>query len=609
MFQQRIGRGVACAVVASVAGGTSPVGTAVALGAEASAGVDGARKAQGLIDAFGGMVSRDRVRVRFENHLAARVAEGVLRIDSFEPAVFVGLEVRPAVQLPKFVEAGVWQRGHEAADDRLLAMRQKAQARLGRELPDLRNDHVLILPEGVTLERAIEELGAVEGVASVRPIPLPAPAPLPPDFTGSQGYHATPVDGTNAWDVWTWPGGSGGAIRVCDVEYSFNASHEDLPVVTIAGPVGVDPFANNSHGTAVMGMLFAMDNGWGTLGGVVDASAYFAYANLSSGYNVAGAITSAATMMDPGDVIIIEQQTWGPNSPPAFVDGFVPSEWDEPVYNAIVQAVASGVIVVAAAGNGGEDLDDPIFSVGNGGHYPFVGGNDSGAIIVGAGAAPASYFGSDIARSRLWFSTYGSRVNLQGWGERVASTGYGGLFSAEGVNRWYTSSFGGTSSATPIVTSAVGAVSSVIETVTGSAPDPSAVRGMLEATGTPQEDGFYPSTQKIGPLPNARAAIESLLGGNDCNQNSQPDAIDIFVGQSLDLNADTIPDECQCDSLDFNGDGIFPDNQDLTDFINVFAGAPCPTGACGDLDFNNDGIFPDNADIAKFVEVLAGGSC
>jgi hypothetical protein len=64
-----------------------------------------------------------------------------------------------------------------------------------------------------------------------------------------------------------------------------------------------------------------------------------------------------------------------------------------------------------------------------------------------------------------------------------------------------------------------------------------------------------------------------------------------------------------CDSLDFNGDGIFPDNQDLIDFLEVFAGGECPSPSCGDLDFNNDGIFPDNADIAAFLDVLSGGLC
>jgi hypothetical protein len=73
----------------------------------------------------------------------------------------------------------------------------------------------------------------------------------------------------------------------------------------------------------------------------------------------------------------------------------------------------------------------------------------------------------------------------------------------------------------------------------------------------------------------------------------------------------TTPASCPpvCDSIDFNADGIFPDNQDVTDFIEVFGGGACPTGACGDLDFNNDGVFPDTQDIVKFVEVFGGGPC
>lgn len=64
-----------------------------------------------------------------------------------------------------------------------------------------------------------------------------------------------------------------------------------------------------------------------------------------------------------------------------------------------------------------------------------------------------------------------------------------------------------------------------------------------------------------------------------------------------------------CDATDFNGDGVFPDNQDIVDFIDVFAGGTCATGTCGDLDFNNDGIFPDNADAGSLLSVFAGGPC
>jgi subtilisin-like proprotein convertase family protein len=64
-----------------------------------------------------------------------------------------------------------------------------------------------------------------------------------------------------------------------------------------------------------------------------------------------------------------------------------------------------------------------------------------------------------------------------------------------------------------------------------------------------------------------------------------------------------------CDSIDFNGDGIFPDNQDFIDFLAVFSGGSCPTGACGDIDFNNDGVFPDNQDVSDLLGVFAGQSC
>jgi hypothetical protein len=64
-----------------------------------------------------------------------------------------------------------------------------------------------------------------------------------------------------------------------------------------------------------------------------------------------------------------------------------------------------------------------------------------------------------------------------------------------------------------------------------------------------------------------------------------------------------------CDSIDFNRDTLFPDTQDIDDYLAVFAGGPCPTSACGDVDFNNDGLLPDADDIQAFLRVFSGGSC
>jgi hypothetical protein len=64
-----------------------------------------------------------------------------------------------------------------------------------------------------------------------------------------------------------------------------------------------------------------------------------------------------------------------------------------------------------------------------------------------------------------------------------------------------------------------------------------------------------------------------------------------------------------CNSLDFNRDGLFPDDADLIDFLSVLAGGHCSTNNCDGIDFNNDGLFPDDADLVSFLRVLAGGEC
>ncbi|HLP84452.1 MAG TPA: hypothetical protein VK157_08880, partial [Phycisphaerales bacterium] len=73
------------------------------------------------------------------------------------------------------------------------------------------------------------------------------------------------------------------------------------------------------------------------------------------------------------------------------------------------------------------------------------------------------------------------------------------------------------------------------------------------------------------------------------------------------LNLSFTPDVISCDSVDFNNNGIFPEDQDVVDFFDVLAGGVCPT--CNDIDFNNNGIFPEDQDVTDFFNVLAGGAC
>ncbi len=65
-----------------------------------------------------------------------------------------------------------------------------------------------------------------------------------------------------------------------------------------------------------------------------------------------------------------------------------------------------------------------------------------------------------------------------------------------------------------------------------------------------------------------------------------------------------------CDTIDFNRDGLFPDTADIDDFLSIFSGGPCVSGGqCGDIDFNNDGLYPDTTDIDTLLSVFSGGPC
>ncbi len=220
---------------------------------------------------------------------------------------------------------------------------------------------------------------------------------------------------------------------------------------------------------------------------------------------LANAIDVARVNLSRGDVLLLEAQTWGWNCPDR--ECYVPVEWEPAVYDAIVRATAAGIIVVEAGGNGNQNLDDPYYG------SPFPRGRaDSGAIIVGAGGAPGCSVYPQPARSRLELSSYGSRIDVQGWGECVTTSGYGNLHNGGSEDSWYTHSFSGTSSASPIVAAAAASLSSAYETAIGGNLSPQDVRRILVTTGAPQElSAAGAIAGKVGPLPNLRAALARIL--------------------------------------------------------------------------------------------------
>ena len=114
-----------------------------------------------------------------------------------------------------------------------------------------------------------------------------------------------------------------------------------------------------------------------------------------SNFNASAAITNATKKLKKGDVILIEL-----HAPSPLTGKYIAMQYWNDVFSAIRVAVAKGITVVEAAGNGNENFNQTIY---NGSGLQ----KDSGAIVVGAGIPPTNhmdYFGNDW--SNLGFDRY-----------------------------------------------------------------------------------------------------------------------------------------------------------------------------------------------------------
>jgi hypothetical protein len=411
---------------------------------------------------------------------------------------------------------------------KLATMHYKAEHTLGRQLPDPRQGLHIKLNGPTSAIDAINALNQRADVEIALPMPLPAPPPGElPDYTYLQVYLDAPeLGGLNAENTWSQLGIDGAGVEVCDIEYSFNANHCDLPEVNILGaePPTPDDIDWMHHGTAVLGILGSTANDAGISGIAHGAEAiHFSAPYNGNQYDVAVAVYLAASELPTGSIILIEQQIRGPNYLPDAEDqfGLVPVEWHEPWYNAIVTAVGNGMIVCEAAGNGSQNLDDPIYSQGNNGHFPFVPQNDSGAILVGAGGPYPEWCNDDTQwLSPQWFTNHGSCLDVQAWGGCVASPGKSNLSEETNCRFGW---FSGTSSATAIVAGSCILVQSWVKQHLGYTLTSEEMRDLLVQTGQPQSS---PEEGLIGPFPDVLAAISTI---NPCTGDLTNDGmVDIF---------------------------------------------------------------------------------
>jgi hypothetical protein len=350
------------------------------------------------------------------------------------------------------------------------------------------------------------------------------PPPVTPDFSTRQGYLDAAPGGIDARFAWTQAGGRGTGVRVIDIEGNWQFSHEDL-VQNQGGLVGgtLHPGLDwRDHGTAVFGEIGGDHNGHGILGISPDAvTSAVSHGTIGS----AQAIRQAADRLGPGDILLLEMHRPGPRfnyQQRNDQRGYIAVEWWPDDFAAIRYAVGRGVLVVEAAGNGAENLDDVLYNTAGPGFpggwtNPFNRANrDAGAIVVGAGAPPPGTHGANHGpdRSRLDFSNFGACVDAQGWGREVTTTGYGGLQGGPGSavpeTEWYTDRFSGTSSASPIVVGALACVQGILRARGRIVLSPARARELLRATGSPQQDApGRPATQRIGNRPNLRQLITS----------------------------------------------------------------------------------------------------
>lgn len=390
----------------------------------------------------------------------------------------------------------------------IAILRERAQAATGAPAADLGQCFSVRVPLGAAEELATQfaRSAGVEDAYRVFPVPppeLPRDALEAPDLSGRQWHLDDRADGgLGVRAFWDEHGVFGQGVTVVDVEVAFDGGHEDL-----TSAIGAEDWAGSGnaqfpdasfvhHSIAAFGMIIAQHNGFGVQGIAPDVRPIFS-SQFTTDYpwGTGASIARALQHLAPGDVILLEVQVPGPR----YVQddetqfGLVPAEWQRAEYDIIRMASDLGIIVVEAAGNGQQDLDDPIYE----GRFDRQ-QRDSGALVVCASNPPSGDAGQP--RAPAAFTNRGSRCDLQGYGYQIVTTGYGDLRRVGDDHRQaYTAQFGGTSGASPMVAGVAALLQSMVR-ADGQYLPPSTMREILIDSGLAQARGAH-----IGPLPDALA--------------------------------------------------------------------------------------------------------
>lgn len=364
----------------------------------------------------------------------------------------------------------------------------------GIALPNLCSFVMFYFPADADIQQIAREMSQLPEVERAVAVPkaIPPESPLNEPLVGTTDQvvlnSATGLE--NQWYIFrcrangAWSMASGNGVVIADIDWGYRTSHQDLvsrldmshAYNAYDGGTNVTTGSWVSHGTGVMGIAGGADNDLGMAGFAYGATLWPVQADTGPGTPLGGnswarAIDWVRTTDSGGrrKVINLEVQTGSYGN-----YEMVPS-----VNAAIRTAIAHGVVVCVAAGNGNRDagIDD------SGNAIP-----ETGSILVGATQYHATQ------NQRASFSNFGSRVVVCAPGD-----GSHDLTCSNSSDSAYRNGFGGTSGATPKV---AGTVALMLDLN----PDLShaEIRDILNRTGT----AVVTDTGKpVGTFLNAEAAV------------------------------------------------------------------------------------------------------
>jgi N-acetylmuramoyl-L-alanine amidase len=435
------------------------------------------------------------VVIKLRDQDARPMVASLAAADGSRPRPSVPEALRPL--LSRFPNAVARPLIQSASPARLDSMVREAQRATERRLPELRNFYSVALPAGTDARAVVAAARELRGVeeAHVQGGPTPPPVITSTDDPRStnQGYLGAAPAGIDARRAWRIPGGDGRGITFIDIEQGWTLNHEDLSGAGIRLLSGRNQ-AYFGHGTSVLGEIMSQDNTRGCIGITpIVTGRMVSQWRSASNYSTADAVVAAILATRSGDVILLEAQTTVGGS------SFLPVEVELDVWAAIYVGCLLGRVIVEAGGNGSNDLDaynDATFGrILRRGHADF---RESGAIMVGAGSSAAPH-------TRLSFSNFGSRIDCYAWGQNIDTTGDGWTGN---LTTSYTTTFGGTSGASPIVTAVAIALQGMTKAKDGRPLSPRTVREVLSnrANGTPSAN---PAIDRIGVMPDLKKIIDN----------------------------------------------------------------------------------------------------